>query len=85
MSAELVAWEADDLKVVRVLALYLLVQLLKAFKLGCEAAFRRRVDDEDDFTVELVEVVGSALLCIRSQRLFGTAVRSMVCLYLARI
>jgi hypothetical protein len=58
LSTELIAREADDLKVIRVLALHLLVQLLEAFKLGCEAAFRCGVDDEDDFAVELVEVVG---------------------------
>ena len=58
LSAKLIAREADDLKVIRVLALHLLVKLLQAFKLGCEAAFRCRVNDEDDFAVELVEVVG---------------------------
>jgi hypothetical protein len=63
LAAKLIARETDNLKVVGVFALDVLVQLLQALELGCEAAFRRRIYDEDDFAVELAEVVGGALLC----------------------
>lgn len=63
LAAKLVAGETENLKVVGVLGLEFLVQLLEAFKLGCEAAFGRRVHDQDDFAVELGEVVGFAFFC----------------------
>lgn len=63
--AELVGREGDNLKVVWVFGFNVLVQLLEAVKLRCEAALGRRVDDEDDFALELGEVVGLALFCKR--------------------
>jgi hypothetical protein len=63
LATELIAWEADNLKVVGVFALDLLVQLLQTFELRCEATFRGGVYDEDDLAVELAEVVRGALLC----------------------
>ena len=58
LGAELVAGEADDLEVVRVLPLDVLVQLLEPAVLGREAALGRGVDDEHD----LARVVGQRLL-----------------------
>jgi hypothetical protein len=40
-----------------------LVQLLQSLKLRREPAFRRRVHHEHDFAIELVQIIGSALLC----------------------
>ena len=64
LATELIAREADDFKVVGVFGLDVLVELLEALELGSEAAFRGCVDDEDDFAVELGEVVGGALFCV---------------------
>jgi hypothetical protein len=44
------------------LRLQVLVQLLEAGELRCEAALGGCVDDEDDFVVQLGQVVGLALL-----------------------
>lgn len=63
LTAELVAWETDDLKVIRVFRFDVLIEFLEAFKLRREAAFGGRVYDEDDFIGELGEVVGLALFC----------------------
>lgn len=49
---ELVAGEAEDDEVVRVLRLDFLVELLQPLELRREAAFRGRVDYEDDFVLE---------------------------------
>lgn len=43
--------------------LNLLVERLEPFELGREAAFRGRVDDEDDFVLESGEGVGLAFFC----------------------
>ena len=40
------------------------VEFLEALKLGCEAAFARCIDDENDFALELFEREGSALLIV---------------------
>ena len=58
---ELVAGEAENDKPVWVLGGDLLVEFLQPFKLGREAAFGGGVDDEDDFVLELGEVVGLVL------------------------
>lgn len=42
--------------------LQVLVELLEAGELRCEAALGGGVDDEDDFVVQLCQVVGLALL-----------------------
>lgn len=49
LSSKLITREADDFKVVGVLRLEVLVEFLEPSELGCEAAFRGRVDNEDDF------------------------------------
>ena len=67
MVTELVAGEADDLEVVGVLGLQFFVQLLKAFELWCETAFRGCIDDEDDFAFELVEGKRLTFLCRRTR------------------
>lgn len=63
LAAKLVAWEAQDLKVIGVRGFQVLVKLLEPCELRREAAFGRGVDDEDDFAGELGEVVGLAALC----------------------
>lgn len=63
LAAELVARETQDFEVVGVGGFELLVQFLQTFELGCEAAFRGRVDDEDDFVLERREVEGLAFFC----------------------
>lgn len=80
LATELVAREPNDLELVAVLALDILVQLLKARELRCEAALGGGVDDEDNLAVELRERIFSAALCaglaeLRSRkRVCGTAV-----------
>jgi hypothetical protein len=61
----LVAGEAQNCEVFRVLGFDGLVEVLKAFELRGEAAFGGGVDDENDFAVEGGEVEGFALLCGR--------------------
>lgn len=61
LATKLIAREPDDFKVVWVFGLDVLVELLEALELGGEAAFRGCVYDEDDFAIELGEVVGGAL------------------------
>ena len=63
LSTKLIAREPNNLKVIGVLCLEVLVQLLEPAELRCESAFRGRVDDEDDFVLEVREGVGVALLC----------------------
>lgn len=65
LSTKLIAWEPDNLKFVGVLCLQLLVQLLEPGELRGKAAFRGRVDDEDDLVLEVREGVGVAFLCLR--------------------
>lgn len=65
MAVELVAGEAEDGEVFRVLGLELLVEGLEVFELGGEAALGGGVDDEDDLAVEGAEGEGLALLCSR--------------------
>lgn len=60
---ELVAGEAQDNEVVRVVRLDFLVEFLEAFELRREAAFGGGVDDQDDFVLEVGERVGFAFLC----------------------
>ena len=55
---ELVAGEAEDDEPVRVGRLDFLVERLQAFELRREAAFRGRVDHEDDFVFEIGKRVG---------------------------
>jgi hypothetical protein len=62
LAAELVAGEAEDGEVVRVLLLDGLVQALEALELRREAALGGGVDDEDDLALEGVEGEGGALL-----------------------
>jgi hypothetical protein len=62
LSAELVAGEADDFKVVGVGCFEVFVEFLESRELGREAAFRGRVDDQDDFVGEVRERVGRAFL-----------------------
>jgi len=64
LASELIARETDDFKVVGVFGFDVFVELLEALELGGEAAFRGCVYDEDDFAVELGEVVGGALFCV---------------------
>jgi hypothetical protein len=68
LAAKLVAREADDFKVVGVRGLEVLVQLLQTRKLWREAAFGRRVDDEDDFVGEIGERVWGAFFCVARWR-----------------
>ena len=63
LGAELVAGEADDLEVVRVLPLDVLVQLLEPAVLGREAALGRGVDDEHDLARVVTQRLLVALLC----------------------
>lgn len=63
LTAELVARETKNLKVIRVFGLDVLVEFLEAFELRGEAALGGRVYNEDDFVGELGEVVGLALFC----------------------
>jgi hypothetical protein len=53
LAAKLIAGKSNDFKVLGVLGFELLVQFLQPFELWREAAFRRRVHDQDDFAVEL--------------------------------
>jgi hypothetical protein len=62
LPAKLVAREPDDFKVVWVRGFQVLVELLEARELRREAAFRGRVDDEDDFVLEVGERVRGAFL-----------------------
>ena len=41
-----------------------LVERLEPFELGREAAFRGRVDDEDDFVLEIGQRVGLPFFCM---------------------
>ena len=61
---ELVAGEAQDDEVVRVLGLDFFVERLETFELGREAAFGGGVDDQDDFVFEVGEGVGLAFFCV---------------------
>lgn len=65
MVVELVAGEAEDGEVIWVAGFEGLVQLLEAFELGGEAAFRGCVYDEDDLAFEAGEGEGLALFCWR--------------------
>ena len=65
LTPKLIAWKPQYDKVVFVFALLsnLLVELLQALELWCEAAFRGGVHNENDFVVKLRQVVGGTLLC----------------------
>lgn len=60
---ELIAGKAEDDEVVFVAVGDFLVEFFETFELWGEAAFGGGVDDEDDFVVELGQVVGLALFC----------------------
>jgi hypothetical protein len=62
LAAELVAREAEDLKV-GVRGFHVFVELFEALELWRETAFGGRVDDEDDLALEVCEVICAALLC----------------------
>jgi hypothetical protein len=63
LASKLITRKPDDLKIIRVRRFQVLVKFLEPGKLRCEAAFRGRVDDEDDFVGEVGERVGVAFLC----------------------
>ena len=54
-----------------------LVERFQAFELRGEAAFRGRVDYEDDFVLEVGERVGLAFFCAREDRDVSEAVCAM--------
>lgn len=71
LGAELVAGEADNLELVRVLLLDLVVQGLEPAVLGGEAALGGGVDDEHDLALVLGQRLLVALLCRGAARTPG--------------
>jgi len=63
LATELVAGEAKNDKVVRVLLLEALVELLEALELGGEAALGGGVDDQNDLALVLLKGLDLAALC----------------------
>ena len=63
LRAELVAGEAEQLEVLRVLGLDVFVERLEAAELRGEAAFGGRVDDEDNLALEVGKGIRLAPLC----------------------
>jgi hypothetical protein len=63
LSTELITWEAEDDELIWVRLGDLLVEVLEALVLGCEAAFRGCVYDEDDFAFVGFEGDGVSFLC----------------------
>jgi len=63
LSTELITWETEDNELIRVRLGDLFVEVLETLVLGCEAAFRGCVYDEEDFAFVGFEGDGISFLC----------------------
>jgi hypothetical protein len=63
LPTELITWEAEDDKLIGVRLGYFFVEVLETLVLGCEAAFRGCVYDEEDFAFVGFEGDGISFLC----------------------
>jgi hypothetical protein len=63
LPTELITWEAEDDELIGVRLGDLFVEVLETLVLGCEAAFRGCVYDEEDFAFVGFEGDGISFLC----------------------
>lgn len=63
LAAELVAWEANDLKIFAVLLADRFVEFLEAFELGGESTLGGGIDNKDNLALKFVKRDLGSLLC----------------------